>query len=135
MTYFSSTVPYKYTFDLLSLNITALTESEGPKILKIRIIGYGPPVKGGESWETPVSKIVETSIMNANGPASYNSYVWPGKHIDFAERGWADGFSGLVKVGIEVMATGKSSGGTPTNGEYSPGFILDDIFYVKRKIC
>ncbi|KAF8538355.1 hypothetical protein BDD12DRAFT_166573 [Trichophaea hybrida] len=104
-----------FTFDLVSLNITALTTTaRNPPLLKVKI--YGSRV-GEEKPRVQKSLVVRNAFGDAGAV-----------FIGF-DAGWR----GLETVGIEVV--GKEGMGVPKPGEVSPGFVLDDVVYVKRGVC
>jgi len=105
-----------FTFDLVSLNITALTTTARQKpLLRVKIVGFR---LGEESPATQKTMVVRNAF--GGGGAVF---------VAFSGKGW----KGLARVGIEAEEEGVK--GVPKPGEFSPGFVLDDVVYVKRGLC
>ncbi|KAI5858756.1 hypothetical protein BZA05DRAFT_382347 [Tricharina praecox] len=84
--------------------------------LDLQIVGY----RAGET--TPAGKKV-VRVRNAAGKGGAVNIVLGGSK-----------WRGLDRVGIEAEELDRPQG-VPLPGDVSPGFVLDDVVYAKRKLC
>lgn len=107
-----------FTFDLISFNLTALTaHTPAPSnpYLVVKIVGY-------RDGEDKAAGKKEIKVRNAAGKGGAVNVVF-GKE-----------WRALDRVGIQAEEM-ETPGYVPKPWDISPGFVLDDVVYAKRKFC